>query len=247
MVGDQVCCGPCNIPYQRARAIFDEAQRNYERDYEIWVTERHREGREPIRPEKPRMTPSMGTPIWCGKCTSVVRRELAELDDLAARLLAEAGELHSDTTATRISGSKGRKSPSPLADLVDELESGLRAWEEDYRGKPVSVRRGYLTSALTAEVDWLRAHFDQCITHPGYAQDFGRFVRNWHRKMKNAGHAGTVRHKMKRPCPRCDALSLVWEQGSEYVQCQRRECGRMLSYSEYKQYEDVYPHLEPAR
>ncbi len=225
-------------------AIFDEAMRRYEQDYEMWAS-RSREGREPARPEKPGLRPVPGAPIWCSRCTFTIRRELAELDDLAARLLAESEGLRStsDVTSPRVSGTKGGKSPSPLADLVDELESELRSWEEDFRGKPASARRGYLTSVLTAEVDWLGAHFDQCIAHPQYAQDFGQAVRNWHRKMRNAGHAGIVRHKMKKPCPRCDAFSLVWEEGADYVQCQRTECSRMMSYQEYKDWEDLHPHL----
>lgn len=242
------CPGSCNAAYMRAKAIRDVAYTEYEALWDLYQSNPN-DYPEPVKPEPLRLAAIPGEPVWCLRCAATIRRELAELDDLAARLVRESEGLRAagDASAPKVAGSKDRSSPSPLLDLLDELESELRAYEDDLRGRPATARRGWLTSALTATIDWLCAHFDQAITHPAYAKDLGRDIRTWHRRLRGAGHAGMVRHRLKKPCPRCDQMSLQWEEGADHVQCVRPECGRLMSYADYRAYEELHPHLAPRQ
>jgi hypothetical protein len=48
------------------------------------------------------------------------------------------------------------------------------------------------------------------------------------------------------PCPRCDRYSLVWEEGEDFVRCQRPACGRPLLLAEYEKAVEVWPHIPAA-
>jgi len=187
-----------------------------------------------------------GDPIWCGRDTALIRRSLAELDDLAARAAAEAEGLRAPRGDQRVSGSRGTRTPSPLMDMVEDLTGLLRDWEFTVKRRETPVRRGHLSTAITASIDQLLLNFDRAMANPDIAVDFGTDIRVWHRKFLSAGHAGTVRHTKPRPCTRCHRMSLVWTEGDGHVECQTPDCGRIMSLSEYESYSSVYPYLADA-
>ena len=200
----------------------------------------------PPRPEKHEVTPAWGEPIWCPRDQGLIRISLLELDELAFLVTRKSGEgLQGPPAASpRVSGTRGARSPSPLADMVTQLESELRSWEYAIRGEDTKVRRGHLCRSITASVNWLYANFDFVITHPGLGQDFGSEIRTWHRRLISAGYAGSARHTKRLPCPRptCQRFgSLVEEEGNDYIECVA--CHNLMSRDEYDHYESIYPQL----
>jgi hypothetical protein len=241
-----VCSGSCNGEYRRAQAAYARAIAEHDAAMARWLGTQHTTP-PPPRPEPPDITATPGEPIWCRRDVALIRRCLAELDDLAARAAAEAEGLRAPRADQKVSGSRGTRTPSPLMDMVDDLTGLLRDWEYTVKGRDTPVRRGYLSAAITASVDQLLINFDMAITNPDFGADFGTDIRTWHRKLTSAGHAGTVRHaKSPPPCPRrgCQRMSLMWEEGNDYVECV--SCRQLLSLDEYDAYAAVYPHLPGA-
>ena len=230
------CPGVCNSRARKARDEYIKALETYDDAVE------ERAGNpdlpEPRRPEPPDIKFWYGNP-FCLRCQARTRLRLAELDDLASIAAREADGHRSGPDAERVSGTRGTKSPSPVTDTLDELASVLRGWEAVARtqdGTP--PRRGYLATEITTTVCWLVAHFDPLIANPDIAEDFAREIIEWHRTLVRLTKAGTARHPKPMPCPRCDARSLEWEEGHEYVECQNRnwgnrECRKLMSLSEY--------------
>ena len=228
------CPGKCNFHYRQARAAFDEALAAYD----------------PLDPAQSRPIPPQiiavpGNP-WCGGCQATIRRELAEIDDLAAILAAAADGHRSASAGERVAGTPGRRSPSPAADLLEELYTVMNGWETAYRGCDPLPRRGYLASALTTTVAWMVTHFDGMITHPGIAVPFGDEVRQWHRALRSRTKAGAGKIRKPVPCPRCDEMLLIWNEGDTYVRCAGRDCGRMLSLDDYADIEKRFLKISAA-
>jgi hypothetical protein len=191
---------------------------------------------EPEQPDEPELRPWEGSPHYCPRDAATVRRELAELDDVASIVTAYAdGHRTSTEAGARVSGSRSAPSPSPASDAVDELESVLRGWESALRGTDPPARRGDLAQKVTTSVAWLLAHFDAMITHPDFGADFGQEISRWHRDLRERAKAGTGRSKKPMPCSRCHYQSLYQEDGATYVECSRKaECGRLMTISEYE-------------
>lgn len=222
------CAGPCNHHWREAQTAFRQALAAYD---PLNPDER--------RPVPPQVFPVPGEPVWCGRCAAAIRAELAELDDLACLLAAAADGHRGAGAGERVTGTAGRRSPSPSADVLDELYSVLHGWESAYRGTDPVARRGYLASALTTCVAWMVAHFDGMIRHPDIGVPFGEEVRQWHRSLRRRAKAGSGRRRKPLPCPRCDEPGLIWNEGDTYVRCGNRDCGRLLSLDEYDEYEKL--------
>lgn len=231
-----ICPGSCNNRWRRAEKEYREALDAHGR-----AMERRKPGEpEPQRPEPHDLTPWRGNPVFCGRCTSQVRAELAELD-YAACIAAAAADGHQEAgTESKVSGSHEQPSVSPSADDADELASALRGWVSALRGTDPRGRRNFLASEITVSADWLLGHFDALITHPVFGSDFGLEMRWWHRRLLETGKSGIVWHKKPMPCGRCQHMSLRQEDGAKYVECSRKsECGRLMSISEYEaEFED---------
>lgn len=205
---------------------------------------------EPEQPSETDTRPWEGSPHYCPRDTATVRRELAELDDVASIVTMFADGHRSSTEAGgRVSGSKTQPSPSPAADAIDELESVLRGWESALRGTDPPARRGDLAMKVTTSVAWLLAHFDTMITHPDFGADFGTEVSQWHRSLTERAKAGTGRSKKPMPCSRCHYQSLYQEDGAQYVECSRKaECGRLMTVLEYEaEFDDWMAAREQAK
>jgi hypothetical protein len=227
------CAGPCNSRARKAQAALDA----YAAEVAAW--QGNPTGPPPEEPEVEVVSPWPGDPIFCARCTALIRHELKELDELACRRIAEADGHRRAPGGERVGGSRGTPSPSAPADDVDELASMLRGWESVARGKDSTPpRRGFLAREVTNCVDWLVAHFDEVIA-AGYAPDFALEVRQWHKRLCTVEKAGTGRHHLPVPCPRCGEKSLETLDGAEFVECTNRNfgdhgghCGRLLSREE---------------
>jgi hypothetical protein len=220
------CPGRCNSAYRKAREAFTEALALYD----------------PLdpnqqRPLPPEIQPWPGDPHWCGRCTSVIREQLHELDYIGCMLAAEADGLRGQNLDQRVTGSQEHPSPSPGADDLDELVTVLTGWEEAYRdlmGWPSPPRRGFLAAVITTTTAWLMGHLDGILAHPDIAADFGAEVMQWHREFTGKTKAGVRRLRKPLRCPGCRLLMLTWTEGEKYVRCGNPDCNRVLLLAEYE-------------
>ncbi len=221
---EQACPGTCNRRWREAREQFKQALADYD----------------PLdanqsRPIPPPIQPWPGDP-WCGRCKSRIRETLAELDDLAALLMATADGHRAAPGAERVSGSAEPPSPSRAADDLEELTSVLAGWETAYReliDAPALARRGHLASAVTTCIAWLNARLGDILTAP-FAVDFGQEVMQWHRELTNKTKAGARTLRKPLRCPRCHLVLLTWTEGDTHVICGNPDCGKHIPLAEYE-------------
>jgi len=226
MSEEQACPGRCNRAYREAREQWHKALADYD----------------PLdagqsRPIPPSIQPWPGNP-WCGTCKSRIREALAELDDLAALLMATADGHRAGPGTERVSGSADALSPSQAGDDLEELTSMLTGWESAYRDLKdwqALTRRGHLASAVTTCIAWLSAHLDEILVAP-FAVDFGTEILQWHREFTNKTKAGarTLRKPLRCPRPQCRLLTLTWTEGDTYVICNNPDCGARIPLAEYE-------------
>jgi hypothetical protein len=228
------CPGSCNFRLREARDAYKAALQAYDPL-----------DPEQSRPELPDIRPVYGTP-WCDRDQVVIRRELAELDDLASMLARTATGDRGRRPGAKLPTRKGhgQPSPSPAADMLSELYSTVCEWERASVGEP-KARRGYLADARTQALDRLVEHFPTVIvtavpmvvladgSKVPFAVAFGKGVRSWHRRLRQLTSAGTGTHHKPVRCPRCEQLSLYWTEGDDHVECRNRACGRLIGLDEY--------------
>lgn len=236
MSADGVCPGPCNNTYRRRKALYEADVAEYARKLET------RTDTDPVpeAPHPPDMSPWYGSPVWCLKCVSAIKEQLAEIDDLAALVGAIPPLARPADDGTKISGTKSAPSPSARMDDLEDLDSWLRSWEAAARDEDdPRPRRGILAQESTTVTAWLYHHFDVLMLNPDAAKDFGDEIRRWHRDLGRRAAAGQMRRHQKRPCPRCDLYTLWLVIGDNYVRCVNTDCGRVLSLSEYDALQDA--------
>jgi hypothetical protein len=228
------CPGSCNSGYRKARAIYEDALAKYEA-----ALEKLADGDEvPGPPEQPDTRPWLGDPVWCSRCTAIIRRELAELDDLAAMLSALPPGIRAAAEGTRehvkVATSRAAASPSPSGDDLDELAGWLAGWEDEYRrlrAWPSSPQRGHLATAITSGIAWLSTHLDGILASP-FAQEAGEETRRWHAELRSKTHAASYARHVKKPCPGCKRYTLWEKVGEEYISCVYEDCSRRLTHAE---------------
>jgi hypothetical protein len=189
------------------------------------------------RPAPPDIDPWPGDPVWCAECASKIRLRLAELDDLAARLAAEADGHRPSADTERIGSQAAPASPSRAADDLDEMHAMLSGWETIYRelkGWLSAPPRGELASRETACIDWLRRHLGGILASD-IAADFGAEILQWHTEFCASAKAGVRTLRKPLRCPSCRMFTLFWTEGEQHVICGNPEgCGRVLSLAEYE-------------
>jgi hypothetical protein len=225
-MSDQPCPGNCNSRYHKACEAYREAMMTYD----------------PLdpdqsRPEPPDIRPrGWGRPVWCSEHAAQIRRELAQLDDLAALLAATADGYDAKPRTERVAGTSVPASPSEAADVLDEMNSMLTGWEQAYRdlrGWPSPPPRGDDASAQTTCIAWLTVHLDGILA-TAYAEQFGRQVLDWRRILARSTKAGVRKLRLPLRCPRCHLLVLVWTEGEDTVNCENPDCARVMTRSEYE-------------
>lgn len=232
---EQACPGGCNYHWRKA----DEAYRQALADYDPLDPAQS-------RPEPPELKPVQGNP-WCPRCQAVIRRELADLDYATALLAAMADGQRGRRPGAKMPQRKqhGTPSPSPTGDLLEEFASELRRWEQYVRGGPPAARRGYLATEISAMIAWLVLNADRALIMPG-AEDFGAWVRWWHKRLRGIAKAGTgVQHRPIR-CPRCEEYAIWWTEGDDHAECRGKggTCRRLFSMDEL---DDLAAEQEAAR
>lgn len=222
-MAEQPCPGSCNYRFREAQAAYKQALAGYD----------------PLdpaqsRPGPPEIKAVPGTPWWCDRDKATIRRELAELDYLASLLAAAADGQRGQRPGAKMPKGKrhGGPSPSPTADLLEELAGDLREWESTVRGYEPLTRRGHLASETTMMITWLLAQFDRAMLMR-VAPKFGQGIYDWHRKLNRLSKAGTGTHHKPVRCPRCEQMMLFWTEGDDYVECRNRVCGRLIGLDEY--------------
>ena len=231
MAFDGICPGSCNNTYRRRLALYESEVAKYAQALET------RADSDPIPepPVPPDLQPWHGEPVWCGKCTSIIRSELAELDDLAALIFSIPPLAKpADDGNGRVSGTRDAHSPSARMDDVEDLNEWLRSWEAAARAEDdPRPRRGILAKESTTVTAWLYHHFDVLIFSEDAAQDFGEEIRRWYRDMARRAAAGRMQRHQKKPCPRCNLYTLWLIIGDDYVRCANEDCGRAMTREEY--------------
>lgn len=80
----------------------------------------------------PGLVPVQGQPVWCVSCSVRIARSLLSLPEAFAHL--ELDKLHgTQAGGEHVSGSKAPPSPSPKADVQDDVVRWLTSWEDAVR------------------------------------------------------------------------------------------------------------------
>lgn len=183
-------------------------------------------------PSRADLTPVPGDPIWCTGCARGIAARLGELDDLVALLEAEVGGQRAAGSDAPVSGSKGRPSPSPAVDDVDEIVRTLEAWETAYREHrhlppPPARTAEHRVMLCTA---WLQRHLVGVLASD-LGPDFGEDIARLHRMARRRTSTDPSKTRKPIPCPRCDTKALWHHDGERHVEC--AGCGRLLTLDEY--------------
>lgn len=226
------CPSRCNRRWREAVAAYDTA-------VEKWAA-RGCNGTEPAPVE---IEPWPGEPVLCRKCAAIARGALRELP-LAYTALASMKYL--TRTASADEERRGRSdvppSPSPGADHQDEIARTVTAWEDDLRQHLHHVPArdtGDRAADLAASVKYLNTNWRPMIERVECAGDFAQEIWRLHSHAVGMVKNRPVRRHLPAPCPSCDMLTLVQEEGFAgkpwYVECAERVggCGRLYQESEY--------------
>lgn len=219
------CPGPCNNAWRKA-----------EQQLAADGTEHH-------------LTPTWGQPNHCQRCTDRTHQQLSELPELivAVRLEAIYG------TAPKLTGTIGRTATSPAFPgqasrfLAEHIVTGLLGLEDVIRASrllPARQARGREGADLAAAVTFLRAHLAWALdrypgeTDPetGETMDPAALIRQWHRAAERFTRRDPRLEHRRVPCPRCELLTLVREEGDDYIRCQNINCQRSLTPSEFDEH-----------
>jgi hypothetical protein len=232
---DKACIGVCN---NRARRLWDA----YDKAWKTWDASDPETRGEP--PTQPDVHIGYGNP-WCTRCTAMIRRCLADLDELAAlrAMMADGYQAPSGQQGDRVKSSREEPSPSPAQDDLDEMVRWLRGQEHAYRVSqdwPAAPYRGVNAPALTSTLSWLGSHLDAILRVEAMSEEFGKGVLARHRAMQaKTSTKPPLTHKPL-PCPRCGRRSL-FRHDDETVRCRGSEtvdCGKIMTAKEYSEYED---------
>jgi hypothetical protein len=241
MSSDNPCPGACNYRWREAQDAYKQALAEYDRAARL---DPHQS-----RPEAPEIRPWPGSPVWCARDSATIRRELTELDYLAAMLAQAADGQRGQRPGAKMPAGKqhGGPSASPAADLLEELAGDLREWESEVRGGEPLTRRGHLDTETSMMIAWLcgAGHFARAMatvrpsllpdgrTVP-WAAKFGDGVHRWHRKLARITKAGSGTHHRGVRCPRCEEMAVWWTEGDDHAVCHGKgnTCGRLIGLDE---------------
>jgi hypothetical protein len=228
------CVSRCNRRWREAAAVYGTALAR-------WINE----GAHGAQPRPPEIEPWPGEPIYCRKCAAVIRGALRELP-LAYRALASTKYLTRTASADE-EHNRGRSdvtpSPSPGADHQDEICRTAAAWEDDLRrhlAHQTAADTGDREADLAATVEYLNTNYQTMIGRPECAADFGAEIWRLHAVALAMVKNKPVRRFLPPPCPTCDVVALVQEEGIAgkpwYVECSERigGCGRLFTESEFE-------------
>ncbi|MEU9887991.1 TFIIB-type zinc ribbon-containing protein [Sphaerisporangium sp. NPDC051011] len=233
------CPGPCNRRYREAIDQYDAEVETYRLLLGLWAGEPPaKRGNPPARPERPSVNPVLGDPTWSGRCCSLIRAALTELDDLASLLAASSdGHRGGPSRGAQKTGhvGKGSSAPtlSPITDTLDELYGALVTVEDDwraFRAYPVRPQRARTGHARRVSITFLLDELDAILLHPGSVQ-FGRATLAWQRRLRGLTKSDPVGAQSPIRCPRCGERGRVRREDDGYFRC--HACERLMSQDEH--------------
>lgn len=230
--------GDCDF---RCNSRYRQAVRDHDSALNLWI-ERGCIG---LEPDPVDIEPWPGDPVYCQRCASVIRGALRELP-LAYTALGSVKFLTRSASADE--EHRGRSdvppSPSPGADHADEILRTTTAWEDELRqhlGHACATDHfGDPHATLTASVEYLNTNWTAMIGRDECARDFGDEIWRLHATALAMVKNKPIRRHLPAPCPSCDVLALIQEEGIAgkpwYVECVERAggCGRLYQESEWR-------------
>lgn len=221
------CSGPCNSPARRAWNAYEQALKQHATDLEAWHAGEL--GEAPDEPLPPDVEVRQGDPLWCPRCKTLVRVALLDLDNLAAELQAGADGHRGALAEGRVSGSRGSGTPSPTADLLDNLYGFLADVEDEWRDtwgyspRTDRVHRG--AHPRTRRITWLSERLEGILAAEQHVT-FGIGVLRWEVVLREKLKEDSVGTRSPIRCPKCSERRVV-RQREGYWQC--GSCTMMLS------------------
>lgn len=216
-----ICPGRCNTAYRRAEVVGTPHE----------------------------LVPHWGQPVHCVSCRNRARDQLLDLPELVAAVWLEA--VHG-SPGPKV-GTVGRSASEPPWPgqasrlLTDHIVGGLLDLEDDIRTlRHLHARRIGRTegASVTSATRFLDTHLDWALTHHPLADEIhdrlsgnpASQIAGWHRAALRftSRDRRVVHHRV--PCPRCELLSLVREDGDDYIACRNPECGLLLTPAEFAQH-----------
>jgi hypothetical protein len=190
------------------------------------------------------LSPVYGEPRWCAGCRTRIATRLADLPDLAARLLLEAEHGTPRPPQDRVSGSRERALHPHDGEYrsIEAIADTLTAWEDDVREHRGYTRRPAARqgTAITTSVRFVAAHLDWLLQQHPEAEAtvaFDAEVSQLWRRANRACHLDEPRPEPRDgvPCRRCDLMTLVHEldgagRPTGYTVC--RSCGDLSTEDE---------------
>lgn len=193
------------------------------------------------------------TPLICDVDRSKLRSWLGDIPDLFTELQAQQYDgINGVRAGGRVSGSKERQLPirvDPLdlaaparfvwLDGEDQIgyvsvASTLDFWVRDWR-EARGGREGLPAPYVPALASWLLRRVDDAMDdHPAIDEAWND-VRRIHGALRaQIGLIDVPDYKRGTPCPKCHTLSLVRDNGSDYIDC--RACGTLLTPEQYTEH-----------
>jgi len=229
------CEGPCNSKWRRETSRYEK----FLADWQAHIFS----GPEPAYPDD-LDEPWPGDPVFCRRCTWRVRGALRELPQAYDALKAVPLMTRSASADEERRGrSDVPPSPSPGADQQDAIVRLACSWEDVLRQHLHHVSAtdafGRPHATLAAAVEYLNANFAEIMENGDFGADFGREVFSAYRTVVAMVKNKPVRKHLPAPCPSCDMLTLIQEEGIAgkpwYVECVERVggCGRLYQEQEW--------------
>ena len=231
-----ICPGTCNSAWRRETRLY----RARLAEYDAKLASVPEGEKPPERPVPPDLRPWRRDPVWCTRCATLIRAELAELDTLAAQVAMLPPGIRPAAPGprehVRVTGSQAEPSPSPAGDDLDELDRWLRSWQGILLDDDdVLPRYADQAAAIRKVSAWLYHNYPALIRHPEHGEDFGIGVRRWHRLLEASVHEASYARHLHKECPKCHRYSLWERPGEEYVACVYDACNARLTRSELGQ------------
>lgn len=179
--------------------------------------------------------PEAGDPTWCSRCAGAIRARLVELDDLLTWIDAEIDGHRGVSSEDPVSGTKGKPSPSPAVDDLDEIARTLQAWEDAYRelrGFPPTPRRD-AELRVPGCIRWLTTILDGALKSP-LGKDLGQEILRLSVMARRRCQSDPAKRRLPAPCVRCNLKAVVHHAGDGHVGCE--SCGRLMLLREWDEY-----------
>lgn len=113
----------------------------------------------------------------------------------------------------------------------------LSAWCQVFSGQPCRT--------ITTAVDFLLRIHQQACQHP-LADEYAADIADLHHRLQAHAHTRPRRRPMQMPCPRCELLTLVRQDGRD-IECTNPGCRATLTPADYdRRAEQLLEELEAA-